>query len=224
MLKKSKIVLNWYEIKEGLLSIRKKDTPLKLYKDFMYRNLKDLKKMDCYKTRNDIELIVKNISIRYPYNEDLYNIYINNIFAITLGMIDAKINYYNSRIESSIRQNVPTGGLIRLREEILNYKQTIIKDIDQFIPDDNNETKKLLKTTSSHTTIEDLYEYMRTNKSDYNVKGELLSAYIYGYNKFLVNDNEKMFLYYKKVISNFRKTKDKNEYCIQKVKYLNKKK
>ena len=224
MLDKKKIILTWYEIKEGLLSMEKKDTPLKLYKNFVYKNLKDLKKMECYKTRSDIELIIKNRSFLYPYDEDLYAIYLNNIFAITLGMLDAKINYYNTKIESSVKQYDPTSSLIKGKEGMLKYKRIVIKDIDLFISDDYKEIKKSLKTMSSHATIEDLYEYMRKNKRDFNVYGELLNAYLYGYNKPLVSNYEEMFLYYKKVISKFRKTKDNNDCHVLKVKSLNKKK
>ncbi|MBR6690940.1 MAG: hypothetical protein IKL65_06365 [Bacilli bacterium] len=225
MIDNRKIILTWYEIKEGLLSLGKKDSSLKLYKDFVYKNLKDLKRMECYKTRNDIELIVKNRSFSYPYDKDLYNIYLNNIFGMTLGMIDAKINYYNARIEADLRQqSFISGSLKNSKQQLLEYKEVIINDIDQFISNDDSKLKKELKTLSSHATIEDLYEYMRKNKSNFNVAGELLNSYIYGYNKPLISNNEELFLYYKKVISNFRKTKDKNECCIQKVKCMKKKK
>ena len=224
MLDKNKIILIWYEIKGGLLYVGKKDTSLKLYKDFVYKNLKDLNKMECYKPRSNIELIIKNRSFSYPYDENLYKIYLNNIFAITLGMIDAKVNYYNDRINACVKANISTNVLLNEKEELLEYKKIVIKDIEHFISDGDIEIKKALRTMHSHITIEDLYEYMRTNKKDFNVEGELLNAYIYGYNKPLLNNYEDLFLYYKKVIYKFSKTKEKNDCCIQKVKSLNKNK
>ena len=224
MLTKNKVTLTWYKIKDGILNIRKKDTTLKLYKKIMYENLKDLKKMEISKTRSDIELIVNRTSFLEPYNENLYNIYLNNIFAVTLGIIDAKIYDCNNKIENRNKWDFDLSLLMIRKQDLLNYKKTVIKDIEQFVSDDNKDLKKILTSLCSYAGIEDLYEYMRTNKSKFNIYGELLNAYIYGYSKPLVENKEAMFLYYKKVISDYSKSRDKNGCRVQKVKYLNNKK
>ena len=226
---KNKFILGKYKLKEGMLNLlsSKKTTALKLYKNFLDDNLKNLKRIDATSTRSSIEFkLNKNTS--YPafnWQEELVSL--NNIFAMMLGIIDARNDQHERSLEfqRSFNETEEIHNIESKQKELNEIRIGILKDYESvFVRKDMEVIKETMKCNPSYLNFNNLFKDMNKNSYSLVIQGQLISSYMLGYNNSLYIHPQDIISYYDQIISNYKLDKTKNDYNKQKVNSLLKQK
>ena len=224
---KNKIILGKYKIREGILnliSIKDKDT-LKLYKQFLNKNLKTLKRIDATSTRAAIEMKI-NKKASYPaFDWQVELVSLNNIFALMLGVIDARIDDYQRDLEFqkhfNDREEIQEIEFKLL--ELCECRMKVVQDFETiFKKDDMTVIKETIQHNPSYKNFDNLFKDMKENHYNLSIQGQLISSYMLGYNNSLYIQPQDIMPYYNQIISEYKLNKARNSRDYQKVKSLEK--
>lgn len=219
---KNKAILRKYKIKEGMLNIffSKKTKNLKLYKEFLDNNLKTLKKINTTFTRSCIELKLNKKTVYPAFEWQKEIVSLNNIFAMMLGIIDARYDHYKRDFEFQKTFNdVEEMRDITLKQKKLSeYRSEIIQDYQTlFKREDMQIIKETIMYNPSYKNFDNLFKDMQENSYSLAIQGQLISAYMFGYNNSLFIRPEDIIPYYNKIIGEYKLDVSKNNYNCQKV-------
>lgn len=222
MLEKSKLVLKKCKLKEGLLKIifSKKNRKLKLYKDFLNGNLNNLKRINATSTRAVMEIkLKKETSIpAFDWQEKIVSL--NNIFVMMLGIIDARNDDYKRILEFKRRfNNKEDIEHIELKQKkISEYRVKILKDYNCICEKNDIEViKETMMCNPSYKNFDNLFRDMQTNSYNLVIQGQLISAYMFGYNNSLYIYLNDIISYYNQIINEYKLDEAKNSCNYQKV-------
>ena len=189
------VISEEYKIDQGILKLltTKKSNKFKLYKNFLDINLKTLKRINKLPTADwQLELLP-----------------LNNIFAVVLGVIDARNDECERNLENFT--NVQEMEDIGIKQfELQECRFMVVKDYESiFLSDDIKTIKDTIKSNPSYNNFNNLFEDIKRNNNDLSIQGELISAYMFGYNNFLNVSLEDVMTYYNKIISEYKLEKSK---------------
>lgn len=219
----NKLILGKYKLKEGTLKLfnLKKTNTLKLYKDFFDSNLKTLKRIDATSTRAAIEMEINKKSKMPAFDWQSKIVSLNNIFAMMLGIIDARNDQCERDLEFQKAFNdIKEIHDIELKQlELRDYRNKVIQDFEiLFKRDDMNFIKQTIKCNPSYQNFDNLFENMKKNHYNLSIQGQLISAYMFGYNNSLYIQPQDIMPYYNQIISEYNLDKEKNSCNYKKVK------
>lgn len=222
---KNKLILSKYKLKEGILNVFSAKSPkhLKLYKDFLDENLKTLKRINTTDTRKNIEMKLYNQSSIPAFDWQLKLVSLNNIFAMMLGIIDARNDYYK-RCKDFYQtfDDIKEIQNIEVEEnKLIEYRNKITNDYQLFLErDDMTVIKETIVYNPSYEKFDILFKDMKKNSYNLVIQGQLISAYMFGYNKSLCIFPQDIIPYYNKIISAYKLDKAKNNFDYQKMKKI----
>lgn len=229
--KRVKLRLNSLRIKEKILNNKtnKKGSRLRLYKDYLYKNLKTLERIDCSSTRNKVEFELEHYTTQRPFDWQLEIVSFNNIFGIMLGMIDARNDEYGRDFEFFKDFNIEgrIESITKDQKELYEYRKLIIEHYLNIVPKNVIEKFPIIletvKTNPSYENFSNLYNNMREKNYQLSIQGEFISAYMEGYNNSLYVLPEEIIGYYKKLLLEYKNIKEQNKKQVEKIKNLNNK-
>lgn len=224
---KNKLILNKLKVKEGTLNILSFKGPreLKLYKQFLTKNLKTLKKIDLTSTRAAIQLKL-NKKASYPaFDWQKKLVSLNNIFFMMIGIIDARNDQYERDLAFQRKFNeIKEIQDIELKQKnLIDYRLKVSQDYQNFCKrDDMKVIKETMKCNPSYKNFNNLFEDMKENSYSLVIQGQLISAYMFGYNNSLYIQPQDIMPYYEQIISDYSLDKAKNNCDYQKINILTK--
>lgn len=181
---RNKLILGRYKLKEGILNlfVSEKRENLKIYKDFLNKNLKILKRINTTSTRVNIEInLNKKTSFpAFDWQEEIVSL--NNIFAMMLGIIDARKASYEKELGvyetfneiNEIRKiDLEQKKLSESRVKIIQDYESICEEKDMQI------IKQAIKCVPSYKNFDKLFEDMKENSYNLVIQGQLISAYMF---------------------------------------------
>lgn len=220
---KNKVILGKYKLKEGMLNLvtSKNESKLKLYKDFYSENISTLKRINATSTRANIEMKLNKKTFYPVFDWQIELVSLNNIFALTLGIIDARNDEYERNIEF-IENFTNKEGIeeIKLKQEKLKeYRKMVLKDFESlFKRDDMEIIKETFNCNPSYKNFDNLFEDMKKNTYNLSIQGNLISAYMLGYNNSLYIYPEEILPHYTETINTYRLETAKNKCDCLKIK------
>lgn len=220
---KSKIILGNYKIKEGLLNLisDKSNKPLKLYKKFLNDNFKILKRIKTTTARSKIEFDIEKRTSNSAFDWQQEIVAVNNIFAMMVGIIDARILDNDLRIDF-LRKFKDAKDIEQIQSDqskLYEYRNKIIQDYNDICERKDNEViMETLEAAPSHMNFNNLFEDMKENHYQLSIQGQFISAYMFGFNKSLYIFPEEIVPYYNEIISKYKLEDINNNHSCQKVK------
>lgn len=220
---KNKLILGKYKFKEDFLNLIyfKNTKPLKLYRQFLNNNLNILKRIDTTSTRAKINLKLGEKALIPAFNWQEKIVSINNIFAMMLGIIDARNDQYERDLEYQrfFNEKEEIQDIETNQKSLSESRSKILKDYASvFERDDMEIIKETMMCNPSYKNFDNLFKHMKKNSYSLVIQGQLISAYMLGYNNSLYISLEDIMPYYDQTISEYRLNKSKNNYNYQKVK------
>jgi len=143
-----------------------------------------------------------------------------------LGIIDARIDNCQRDLEFQKHFNhAEKIQSIELKQlELCECRMKVVQDFETlFKRDDMEIIKETIKCNPSYQNFNNLFEDMKKNSYNMVIQGQLISAYMFGYNNSLYIYPQDIMPYYNQIISEYKIDKTKNNYNYQKVNSLVKK-
>lgn len=198
---------------------------LKLYKTYLGENLKELKRVECTETKSKIksELGIKTTSPVFDSEQRLVSIY--DIIATMLGIIDARNSEYKRQIEfyRNLIDDEEISETVKKQSELEEYREMILNDYFDILPkgvDDFPVINETFITSPSYKYFNKLFKHIEKNDYKLSIQENVVDAYMLGYKHSLCIYPDQILPYYRKVIAKYKAVKEKNNFNIQKVKYL----
>lgn len=226
MVKKSKLILNLYKIKEELSK-----TPNTNALNEISKSLKsafyDLENCILIETRADIEFTLnkKTSYDAFLWQERLVATY--QVFATMLGIIDARYDYLERNIKFHSEFTNTSEDIKEEKEQqeqLLAHRDKILSDYLGITPSQElNIVKEVLKEPLSYKFFSKLFEDMIENRYNFSLQEEVIISYMNGYNKSLCFQVEEIMKIYDILLSKFNKRNMKYNDNLEYIKSLQKK-
>lgn len=223
---RAKLILGQYKFKEGIKKLFSSREPksLKVYKAFLNSNLKKLKRINHTATRAKISLEVNKKSTS-PDEWQVERVSLNNIFAMMLGIIDARNeDYQRTKAFLGSSNSDDYAEDLRIAQPELSKYRIKIKEDYRALPANYKDRaiEETINCNPSHNNFDKLFDDMQKNHYQLSIQGQFISAYMFGYNNSLSILPDEIAPYYDKILSEYNLNKAKQNYNYKKVKCLTK--
>lgn len=218
---KAKFILGIYKIKEQNLNTIEV-SKLEELSNNLKTNFNRLNNAILINSRSEMELLI-NTSTSYPafiWQEKLASIF--NITSLLLGAIDHRYDDLMRNLDFQYqRENVEQITNLQIELELLlNYRNKVIEDFDEFVIEDENRDiinliRRVYKTTPSYKAFDKIFNDMQNKHYQFELQGINIQNYMLGYNNSLSFYIEELLGIYEDLLSVYYKkrnkiTKDKN--------------